>query len=118
VGLGPQAVDGPGHREQMRQEPADVGRHPDQEVRQRDRRARRVRFPSVRVPFAPEQRIGRLDFFAEPLVQRSEPIGIVQVCKGISSDAKGGSQEAHLSLRRYTTSRWSRHYASTGANGE
>ncbi len=52
--------------EQPREKPADVGRHADQQVRERDRRARRVGRPAVRVPLGPRSR-GR----PPPLPRRS-----------------------------------------------
>ena len=54
--------------EQPLQEAADVRRHADEQVRQRQRRPRRIGRAPVGVPLAPEDGIGGLDFLAEPFV--------------------------------------------------
>ena len=73
--------------EQPRDETADVRRHADEQVRQRQRGPRRVGRAAVRVPLGPERGIGRLDFFAESLVQRRETLGIVQIGERVAGNA-------------------------------
>jgi hypothetical protein len=62
------------HIEEPLQEPADVRRHADQEIRQRQRRPWRVGCPAIRVPLEPERRIGGAHLLAETVVQRREAI--------------------------------------------
>jgi len=90
--------------EQPRDETADVRRHADEQVRQRQRRPRRIGRPAVRVPVAPEQRIGGCDLLAEPFVQRRETFGIVQIGKRVSGDTQSWRRNIHRVLRRYNTS--------------
>ena len=75
------------HIEQPAEKAADVRRHRDQQVRELDRWSRRVRRLTIRVPLAPQLRVGRGRFLAEPVVQRSQALGLVQIGKGVTGYA-------------------------------
>ena len=74
--------------EQPRDEPADMRRHTDKQVRNGKRGPRRVRLAAIRVPFGPERGIGRLHVFAESFVQRRETLWIVEIGKGVAGNAE------------------------------
>lgn len=65
----------------MRDKPADVVGHRDEEAGQFGRRWRPIRRLPVRVPLAPERRRVCPNALAETFVQRGKPLRSVQVVK-------------------------------------
>ena len=73
---------------EARDEAAHVPRHRDEQVRQGDRRTRRVGRRAIGVPLVPQRGVGGPDVFAEAFVQRSETLGVVQVRKRVTGYAE------------------------------
>ena len=91
-------------------ETADVRRHRDQQVRQRDRRARRVGRGAIGVPLAPQNGVGGLHFLAKPFVQRGESLGIVQIGKRVTGHAERRRRCGRRRRRRHAHMDVSRRY--------
>jgi hypothetical protein len=63
-------------------------RHVDQQVRESERRQRRVGGLAVGIPLAPQRRVGRFNLLAKPLVKGSETLGIVKIVETVATDAE------------------------------